>query len=140
MNYYYNEFLKVQEEFHEVMHDYPLFRETIDNIYDKDIKEINELIEKDDEYYVKKATEKLKVLINYIKDTNTSINSEYEIFDKHAKTWEKIKIVTDDDSYLTKINEEISKANQLIKSHDIKEIKKANKIMEELIKDVKDYQ
>ena len=137
MNYYYNEFLKVQEEFHEVMHDYPLFRETIDSIYDKDIKEINELIEKDDEYYVKKATGKLKDLIKYIKDTSESIDSEYEIFDKLAKTWEEIKIVTDDDKYLAKINDKVCRANQLIKSHDIKEIKEANKIMEELIKMVK---
>ena len=136
MNYYHEEYLKLQEEFHDVMHHYPLFKEMIDELYDKDIKEINELLDKNDEYYLKEAIKKLKDVINYIKTTNESINSEYQNFDKLAKTWEKMHIVTDDEKYLDDINNKINKANILIKSHDIKEIHEANNIMEELIKEV----
>ena len=139
MNYYHEEFLKVQEDFHEVMHDYPLFKETIDEIYDKDIKEINELLEKDDEFYLKKAISKLNDLIKYVKDTSESINSEYNKFDRLAKIWDKIRIVNDDDESLDKINSKVKQANTLIKSHDLHEIREANKIMESLIKDVQGH-
>ena len=139
MDYYQKEFDKLTEEFHEVMHDYPLFKEDIDKIYDIDIKELNELLDKNDEYYLKKAIDKLKDLIKYIKDTSESIDKEYENFDKLAKIWEEVKIVTDDDKVLNKINDKVNKANKLIKSHDLKDIKEANKIMEELIKDIKYY-
>ena len=138
MEYYHQEFENLQEEFHEVMHDYPLFKETVDEIYDKNIKEIDELLEKDDEFYLKKAISKLKTLIKYIKDTSTDIDMEYEKFDTLAKSWDKIRIVNDDNEFLERINAKVIKANTLIKSHDLKEIKEANKIMEELIKEVKE--
>ncbi len=138
MEYYHQEFENLQEEFHEVMHDYPLFKETVDEIYDKNIKEIDELLEKDDEFYLKKAISKLKALIKYIKDTSTDIDMEYEKFDTLAKSWDKIRIVNDDNEFLERINAKVIKANTLIKSHDLKEIKEANKIMEELIKEVKE--
>ena len=78
MDYYYHEFEKLQEDFHEVMHDYPLFKEDIDKIYDVDIKEINELLEKNDEFYLKKAIRKLEDVIDYVKDTSTNIDKEYD--------------------------------------------------------------
>ncbi len=134
MNYYHEEFFRLQEEFHEVMHDYSLFKEQIDNIYDNDIKEINELLDKNDEYYLKKANSKLKDLIKYIKDTSISIESEYDKFDKLARIWEDKKIVTDDSNFLDRINQMVKDANELIKSHDLNDIKKANMIMEKLIK------
>ena len=134
MDYYQKEFLKLQEEFHEVMHHYPLFKEVIDKIYDKDIKEINTLLDKNDEYYLKQAISKLKDLIQYIKDTSACIDNEYEKFDKLARIWEEKEIVTDDNQFLDTLNNKVKKANELIKSHDLKEIREANKIMEELIK------
>ena len=139
MEYYHQEFENLKEEFHEVMHDYPLFKETIDEIYDKDIKEINELLEKDDEYYLKKAISKLKDLIKYVKNTSENIDVEYQKFDSLAKTWEKLRIVNDDNFFLDKINNQVNKANELIKSHDLNEISEANKIMERLIKEVKNH-
>ena len=139
MEYYHQEFENLQEEFHEVVHDYPLFKETIDEIYDNDIKEINELLDKDDEYYLKKAISKLKDLIKYIKDTSKSIDLEYEKFDSLAKTWDKIRVVNDDNEFLDRINTKVNKANELIKSHDLEEIKEANKIMESLIKEVQKH-
>ncbi len=134
MNYYHEEFLKLQQEFHDTMHEYPLFQEMIDNIYEHDIKEINELLAKNDEYYLKEANTKLKNLINYIKNTNNEIEKEYNLFDKLAGEWEKIRIVSDDDNYLMEVNAKVNRANQLIKSHEIRDIKEANSIMEELIK------
>ena len=137
MDYYYNEFDKLQDEFHEVMHDYPLFQEMIDEIYDKDIKEINELLDKNDEFYLKKAISKLKNIIDYVKKTSKEIDNEYDKFDKLARTWEKIKFVNVEQSFLDNLNSKINKANELIKSHDLKDIIEANSIMEKIIKEVR---
>lgn len=137
MDYYIKEFNDLQEEFHEVLHDYPLFSETIDDIYEKDIKEINELLEKNDEYYLKKAISKLKDIINYVKETSMSIKKEYSKFNKLANTWEKVRIVNVSDKELSIINHKVNKANELIGSHDLKDIIEANKIMESLLKDTK---
>ena len=137
MDYYYNEFDKLQDEFHEVMHDYPLFQEMIDKIFDKDIKEINELLDKNDEFYLKKAISKLKDIIDYVKKTSKEIDNEYDKFDKLARTWEKIKFVNVEQSFLDNLNSKINKANELIKSHDLKDIIEANNIMEKIIKEVR---
>ena len=107
MNYYHEEFEKLQEEFHDVMHN-----------------------------YLKEAISKLKDVINYVKDTNQKIEKEYREFDKLAGEWDKIKIATDDSDYIKYINDKVNKANILIKSHEIKDIEEANKIMEEMIKEV----
>ena len=134
MNYYYNEFLKVQEEFHEVMHDYPLFKEDIELIENKDVKEINELLEKNNEFYLKKAISKLEDLIKYIKETSETINKEYSTFSKLVDIWDKIELHNVSNKELSIINDKVIKANSLIKSHDIKDLIEANKIMNELIK------
>ena len=135
MDYYYKELEKLQEEFREVIHNYPLFSEDIDEIEKKDIKEINELLDKNDEYYLKSAISKLKDLINYIKTTSESIKKEYDKFDKLAGTWEKVILSNISDKELSKINNEVRKANELIRSHNLKDISEANKILERLIKE-----
>ena len=134
MDYYYKEFSKLQEEFHDVIHNYPLFKEDIDEIDEKKIKEINELLDKNDEYYLKKAIDKLKDLIKYIKDTNQSINEEYSKFDKLVGIWEKVNFTNIDEKTLSKINDEVNRANELIKSHKLEDLSEANIIMERLIK------
>ena len=134
MDYYYKEYEKLQKEFHEVMHDYPLFKETIDEIEEKNIKEINELLDKQDEFYFKKALDKLKDLITYIKDTSLSINKEYEKFDLQAREWEKIKLFNISEPELKEMNYQVKKANDLIKSHRLLDLKESNKILENLIK------
>ena len=134
MDYYYKVFEKLQEEFHEVMHNFPLFKEDIDEIEDKKIKEINELLDKNDEFYFKKAIDKLKDLIKYIKDTSESISKEYNNFNQLANIWEKTNFTNIDEKTLNKINNDVKKANELIKSHNINDLSEANKIMEELIK------
>ena len=137
MDYYYKEWEKLQEEFHDVMHEYPLFSEMIQDIEDKDIKELNELLEKNDEYYLKKAISKLKDLISYIKDTSLTIKSEFTKFDELALAWEKVQITNVSIEELNEINRLVRKANELIKRHSIKDIKEANKIMTTLINDNK---
>ncbi len=135
MDYYLKKFEKLKEEFHDAMHEYPLFTETIQEIEEKDIKEINELLEKNDEFYLKKAISKLNDLIQYIKDTSTSIKNEYDKFDKNALLWEKVEIDNASEKELAIINDSVKKANILIKSHNLKDIKEANRIIETLIKD-----
>ena len=134
MDYYIKEFNKLEEEFHETLHHYPVFEETIEEINEKDIKEINDLLDKNDEYYLKEAIDKLKNLIAYLKDMNYKVNKEYQLFDKYARIWEKIKTLSVDEAELKKVNDDIRKANELIKSHNLKEIMEANSIMENLIK------
>ena len=135
MDYYYKEFEKLQNEFHEVMHHYPLFSSMIDEIEKRDIREINDLLDKNDEYYLKSAIDKLKKLINYIKTTSENIKKEYDKFDKLAGTWETIKLVNVDERELSRINSQVQKANELIKRQDLRDIKEANRILESLIKE-----
>ena len=137
MSYYEEEFEKLQEEFHEVIEHFPLFSEMIDEIYDKKIPVINEWLEKNDEYYLKKAISELKSLISYVKDMSTKISKEYDLFDEMAKTWEKTKLSNVSDDELKKINQDIDKANRLIVEHNLDSIMEANKIMRELLKKVK---
>ena len=137
MDYYIKEFDKLQEEFHEVMHEYPLFKEMIDEIEEKDIKELNELLSKNDEYYFKKAISKLKDLIYYIKNTSMSIKKEFNKFDELANEWEKVRIINKSEYELSIINSKVNRANELIKKHDLKALIEANKIMELLIKENK---
>ena len=135
MDYYYKEFEKLQEEFHETMHHYPIFSEMIQKIEERDIKEINDLLDKNDEFYLKQANSKLKSLIEYIKKTSESITREYAKFDKLASEWEKITIVNASERELDRINNQVRKSNELIKSHHLKDIEEANKILETLIKE-----
>ena len=134
MDYYYKEFDKLNEELHEVMHDYPLFSEDIKELEEHEIKEINELLDKHDDFYFKKAIDKLKDLISYIKDISENIQKEYHTFDKLANVWEKVIIKDVTKEELDAINDEVKRANALIASHDIKNLREANKIMETLIK------
>ncbi len=135
MDYYIHEFEGLQKDFDKVIHDFPLFKEMIDEIEDKRIKEINYLLEKNEEYYLKKAIAMLKDLINYIKDTSNSINKEFDLFDKYARECEKKELYNNDESYIKEINYKVNEANRLIKSHDLKDLKEANKIMVELLKE-----
>lgn len=137
---YYKDFEKLQETFHEYMHDYPLFQEMIDEIYDKDIEEINELLHKNDEYYLKKAIRKLEDLNDYIKDTSIEIDKQYKEYDSYAKYWNELGPLNTTEDVLENLNGKLRKANSLINSHSLKDIREANKIMASLIKEAKRYQ
>ena len=134
MDYYLQEFEKLQEDFHDTLHDYPLFQEMLDKIFDEDIEEIKDLLDKNDEYYLKEAIRKLERLIDYIKDTSENIKKEYDKFDTLAKKWKEKEFLNVTDKELDIINSKVIKANELIQSHDLDDIRNANKIMEELLK------
>lgn len=134
MDYYLQEFEKLQEDFHDTLHDYPLFQEMLDKIFDEDIEEIKDLLDKNDEYYLKEAIRKLERLIDYIKDTSDNIKKEYNKFDTLAKKWKTKEFLNVTDKELDIINSKVIKANELIQSHDLGDIRNANKIMEELLK------
>ena len=137
MDYYIKEFNDLQEEFEKVLKDYPLFQEQIEDVYDNDIEEIHELIDKNDEFYLKKAIVKLKDVIENIKDKSQNIQKQYNLFDKQAKIWDKLTISNISDKELNNINNKIKKANSLIKSHNLDELIEANNIMEDIIKTLK---
>ena len=140
INEYYHDFEKLQNEFHENMHDYPLFQEMIDEIYEKDISEINELLEKNDEFYLKKAISKLEDINKYIKDTSLEIDKLYKEYDQYARDWNEIGPLNVDDKVLNNLNNRLKRANELINSHNLNDIKEANKIMYNLLREVKKYQ
>ncbi len=132
MDYYIKEFEELKKDFEEYLKKYPLFSEMINDIFDKDIKEINELLEKNDLFYLKKAISKMKDLNKFIKDTSLDIDKQYEIFNDLCTKLDKINIKNQD---IDKVNQMINKANTLIKSHDIKNLHEANKILEKIIKE-----
>ena len=134
MDYYNQKYLKLQHDFYDVLHDYPLFSEMIDSIFENEVKEINEFLEKNDEFYLKKAIDKLERLIDYIKKTSESINHQYTIFDTLARTWEQIELVGVSEKEINMINDKVKKANELIGKHDLKSLIMANDIMDELVK------
>lgn len=137
MDYYYHELEKLEKELHDVLHEYPLFKEMLDEIFDKDLKEIDELLEKNDEFYLKKAISKLRDLIQYIKRTSESIDDEYQKFDRLARIWEKENVLNVPKERLDQINDKIAHCNRLIGSHDLNDLKEANKLMEEVLKEIK---
>ena len=132
MDYYIKEFEELKKDFEEYLKKYPLFSEMINDIFDIDIKEINELLEKNDLFYLKKAISKMKDLNKFIKDTSLDIDKQYEIFNDLCNKLDKINIKNQD---IDKVNQMINKANTLIKSHDIKNLHEANKILEKIIKE-----
>ncbi len=131
MDYYIKEFEELKKDFHEYLKKYPLFQEIIDDIFDIDIKEINELLEKNDLFYLKKAIGKMKDLIKYIKDTSLDIDKQYNKFNDLCNILDKINITNQD---IDKVNNNINKANILIKSHNVKDLHEANQILEKIIK------
>ena len=131
MDYYIKEFEELKKDFEEYLKKYPLFQEIIDDIFDIDIKEINELLEKNDLFYLKKAINKMKDLIKYIKDTSLDIDKQYNKFNDLCNILDKINITNQD---IDKVNNNINKANILIKSHNVKDLHEANQILEKIIK------
>ena len=131
MDYYIKEFEELKKDFEEYLKKYPLFSEMINDIFDIDIKEINELLEKNDLFYLKKAISKMKDLIKYIKDTSLDIDKQYNKFNDLCNILDKINITNQD---IDKVNNNINKANILIKSHNVKDLHEANQILEKIIK------
>ena len=129
----------LEKDLHENLHEYPLFQEILDDIYDKRIPEIDKLLYKNEEFYYREAIKKLIKLNDYIKDTSKDIDKQYKLFDKQAIEWNKYVYINADKSIVDSMNEKSHKANKLINSHKIEDLHEANKIMHELINKAKYY-
>ena len=130
---------ELEHDLHENLHEYPLFQEILDDIYDKRIPEIDKLLCKNEEFYIKEAINKLVKLNDYIKDTSKDIDKQYKLFDKQATTWNKYIYINAEQSIVNDMNEKSKKANKLINSHKVSDLHEANKIMHDLIYKVKYY-
>ena len=138
-----NELVKRVEELehklHENLHDYPLFQEILDEIYDKKLPEIDKLLIKNEEFYIREAIKKLDRLNDYIVETSKDIDKQYKLFDKQVSEWNKMAFINADRATVNSMNEKSHKANKLINSHRVSDLHEANKIMHELINKAKYY-
>lgn len=136
----WQEFEKLQEEFHETIENYPLLEGDIDEIFDNDIKEIEELLDKNDEYYLKKAITKLKDLIDYIKDLSYKTDCAFKKYNQLAERWNSTEIKNKiDNQLLSKINSDILKSNELIQSKQFEDVNKAVQLFQDALKKLKEY-
>ena len=72
-----------------------------------------------------------------IKKTSESIDDEYQKFDRLARIWEKENVLNVPQEKLDQINDKIARCNRLIESHDLNDLKEANKLMEEVLEEIK---
>ncbi len=134
------DFNKLQEEFHEVVENYPILEDDFNKIFDKDIKEIEELLDKNDEYYLKKANSKLEDLIEDIKEMSEDIKDLFDKYDSLTKVWNELEIKKEINSRtLDRINNQVKKANELITSKNYKSVKEAYKLLNASVKELKEY-
>ena len=138
-----NELIKrvdeLEDKIHENLHDYPLFQETLDEIYDKRFPEIEKLLIKNEEFYIREAIKKLNKLNEYIINTSKEIDKQYKLFDKQCIEWNKYVYINADKDIVSSMNEKSHKANKLINSHKLEDLVEANKIMHDLINKAKYY-
>lgn len=135
-----DDFNKLQEEFHETIENYPILEEDFNNIFDKEIKEIEELLDKNDEYYLKKAISKLEDLIKNIKDMSNDIKNIFNKYDSLTKVWNSMKITKEISStLLDKINNQVKKSHDLINNKNYQDVKEAYKLLNKAIEELKEY-
>ena len=128
---------ELEKKIHENLHDYPLFKEILDDIYDNRIPEIDKLLIKNEEFYYREAIKKLINLNDYIVETSKDIDKQFKLYDKQATEWNKYVYINADRSIVEDMNEKSKEANRLINSHKVSDLHEANKIMHELINKAK---
>ena len=134
------EFEKKQEEFHEVIEKHPLLIDDLNKIFDEDIEEIGKLLDKDDEYYLKKAIKNLTYLIEDVKEISTKTKKAFKRYEELTKIWGSIEIndkITE--KTLNKLNDNVAMANELITGTNLKSAEEAVIIFEKTIKELKEY-
>ena len=124
---------ELQDMIHENLHEYPLFQEMLDEIYDKKFPEIEKLLIKNEDFYIREAIKKLDKLNDYIVNTSKEIDKQYQIFDKQAEEWNKYTYINADQDIVNQMNERSRKANKLINSHKLEDLREANSIMKDLV-------
>ena len=134
------DFNELQEEFHETIENYPILEDDFNDIFNYDIKEIEELLDKNDEYYLKKAISKLEDLIKYIKEMSEDIQDIFNKYDSLTKIWNELEIKKEISSNtLDKINKQVKLSNELINRKNYKDIKEAYKLLNKAVKELKEY-
>ena len=134
------EFNQLQEEFHETIENYPILEDDFNNIFDRDIKEIEELIDKNDEYYLKKANSKLEDLIVYVKEMSEDIKDIFNKYDSLTKIWNNLEVKKEiSQSILDNINKQVKLSNELIIRKNYSDIKEAYKLLNKSVKELKEY-
>jgi len=140
MDSFVDEFNKLQEEFHETIENYPILEDDFSEIYDNDIKEIEELIDRNDEYYLKKAISKLEDLIKKIKEMSKDIEKLFDKYDLLTKTWNDLEIKREiNQTLLDKINNQVKKSHELIIKKNFKDVNEAYKLLSRAIEELKEY-
>ena len=135
-----DDFNKLQEEFHETIEKFPILEDDFNDIFDNDIKEIEKLLDKNDEYYLKKANSKLEDLIKEIKEMNKNLKNIFDKYDALTKIWNDIEIKKEISSNtLDRINNQVKKSNELIVKKNFKDIKEAYKLLSKSVEELKEY-
>ena len=130
---------ELKKMIHENLHEYPLFQEDLDEIYNKKFPEIEKLLIKNEEFYIREAITKLDKLNDYIVSTSKEVDKQYDTFDKLARDWNKYTYIDADEEIVARMNELSAKANRLISSHKLDDLREANRIMRDLISKAKYY-
>lgn len=137
----FEELSKLEEKFKDTVEHYPLLHSQVDYVFDKKVPEIEELIDKNDEFYLKKAIRELDNLIDYIKEENSEIKKLYENFEKLSKTWDRMKLkVGTPKELIEEANDNLHKANDLINSQEKKDVKLALDYMNKAVNLLEDYE
>ena len=140
MNELIDDFNSLQEEFHETIENYPILEDDFNNIYDNDIKEIEELLDYNDEYYLKKAISKLEDLIKEIKVMSANIKMIFDKYDVLTKIWNEMEIKKEINSKtLDKINNQVKKSHELIMKKNYDDVNSAYNLLNKSIEELKEY-
>lgn len=140
MNELIDDFNSLQEEFHETIENYPILEDDFNNIYDNDIKEIEELLDYNDEYYLKKAISKLEDLIKEIKVMSVNTKMIFDKYDVLTKIWNEMEIKKEINSKtLDKINNQVKKSHELIMKKNYDDVNNAYNLLNKSIEELKEY-
>lgn len=135
-----DEFARLQEEFHETMENNPILNDDFDYIMNILIAEIEELIAKNDEYYLKKANDKLEDIIKNVKEMSLDIKKIFIKYDKDSSKWNKIEIRDNvPKKVLEHLNEKVMEANRLITAKNYHDVKEASILLDKALKELMEY-
>ena len=135
-----NDFDKLQEEFHETIENYPILEDDFNKMFDNDIKEIEELIDCNDEYYLKKANSKLETMIKEIKKMSKDIKDIFDKYNSLTIIWNNLQIESEiSEKVLNRINKQVKTSYELITKKNYKDVEEAYKLLSKSIEELKEY-
>lgn len=137
---YYKIISDKQKELDDAFDNYPVFNEKLKSIEKYELKTINEYVNQDDTYSLKKAINLIDDLIKDIISTSLGIDECYKEYDSLSREWSKINELDTSQEEVDKINEKLHECNELIQSHELDDLKDACSGLRSLIKEAKRYQ